>query len=346
MTERPDGVLLPAEWDGGQGALLAWPRTGGGWRRTLTEARSDLEALASALLAVADVVLLVPDDESGSRLMDRLGPDGRGSLRTARVPYDDIWMRDTAPLAVRRGDGPALLDFRFNGWGDKYPADDDDRLGRFLAERGLFRGVPFHRVETVLEGGNIESDGAGTLLVRSRCLLDPRRNPDLTAREDWEALLATTLGARRVLWLERGALPGDDTDGHIDTLVRFAARDVLVYQDGSGDDLASELRAFRDPHGQPYTLLPLPLPEPLRGEDGEPLPANYCNFVLAPGRVLVPAYGVREDREARRRLAEAFAGREALSVPARGLVHQYGSLHCATMTYPRGVLSVPGGGRS
>ncbi len=337
---------LPAEWEGGGSVLAAWPRAGGGWRRSLAEARADTEALLAALLDTSDVLLLVPDAESGRRLEDRLGSRGRGRFLTAPLPYDDVWTRDTGPLAVRRGNGTELLDFRFNGWGGKYPAEDDDRLVGRLAAGGFFGALPLRRVEAVLEGGNVESDGAGTLLVRSRCLLDPGRNPDPPSRAAWERLLAETLGARRVLWLERGALPGDDTDGHIDTLARFATPDLLVYQDGTEEDLGAELRALRDRRGQPYTLVPLPCPDPLRGEDGEPLPANYCNFVVVPGRVLVPAYGGGADAEARRRLAEVFADREVLSVPARGLVHQYGSLHCATMTLPAGVFAAPPGGHA
>jgi agmatine/peptidylarginine deiminase len=334
-------VRLPAEWETGGGALLAWPQAGGGWRRSLAEARSDIEALLGALLETSRVLLLVPDTEEGRRIENRLGERGERHLLTVPLPYDDVWTRDTAPLAVQRGTAWELVDFRFNGWGGKYPAEDDDRIAARLAERGLFAGAPLRRVETVLEGGNVESDGAGTLLVRSRCLLDPRRNPGCVTRKDWERLLAETLGARRILWLERGTLAGDDTDGHVDTLARFAAADLLVYQEGADEDLARELAAFRDARGQPYTLVPLPRPETLRGEDGEPLPANYCNFVLVAGRVLVPAYGSVADAEARRRLREVFPDREVLSVPARGLVHQYGSLHCATMTFPSEVLAPP-----
>jgi agmatine/peptidylarginine deiminase len=346
MTEAKDGRRLPAEWEDGGSALVAWPREGSGWRRSLSEARADCEALVRALLESARVLLLVPDDATGRALEDRLGEGGGERLRTAVLPYDDVWTRDTAPLAVREGGAITLVDFRFDAWGGKYPATNDDRLTERLLAGGYFGALRRERVETVLEGGNIESDGAGTILVRSRCLLDPRRNPGLGERTAWEALLARSLGARRLLWLERGALAGDDTDGHIDTLVRFAAPDLLVYQDGTEEDLSGELRSFRDHRGQPYTLVPLPPAPALRGEEGEPLPTNYCNFVLVPGRVLVPAYGAPSDTEARRRLASVFPSREALSVPARGLVHQYGSLHCATMTWPAGVLRTDGEARA
>jgi agmatine/peptidylarginine deiminase len=345
MTETGNGRRLPAEWEDGGSALVAWPREGGGWRRSLPEARADCEALVRALLESARVLLLVPDEPTGRALEDRLGGGGR-DLGIAVLPYDDVWTRDTAPLAVREGEAITFVDFRFDGWGGKYPAENDDRLTERLLADGRFGALRRERVETVLEGGNIESDGEGTILVRSRCLLDPRRKPGLGERAAWEALLARTLGAERVLWLERGTLAGDDTDGHIDTLVRFAAPDLLVHQDGTEEDLAGELRGFRDRRGQPYTLVPLPPPPALRGEDGEPLPTNYCNFVLVPGRVLVPAYGTPSDVEARRRLASVFPAREALSVPARGLVHQYGSLHCATMTWPADVLRADGEARA
>lgn len=333
--------LLPSEREEGGAILVAWPRAGGGWRERLPRARDEIAGLVRALLESADVLLLAPGEDDARRLGDTLGASGRGRLFTLAVPYDDVWTRDTGPLAVRRGPALELLDFRFNGWGGKYPSADDDRLVARLAARGVFGPLVPRPIDVVLEGGNLESDGAGTLLVGARCLLDPRRNPGRGEREGWESLLGELLGARRVLWVERVLLPGDDTDGHVDTLARFAAPDLVVYQEGTEGDLAGELRAFRDTRGQPYTLVPLPAPPRLAGEDGEPLPANYANFVLVPGRVLVPAYGGGTDREAARRLREVFPDRDVVALPAAALVAQYGSLHCATMTLPAGTFHPP-----
>lgn len=330
---------LPAEWESGGSVLVAWPRSGSGWRASLPDARADVAALVRQLLESADVLLLVPDLESREQL-GALAAGGREErLQTVLAPYQDVWFRDYGPLAVERGTHLELVRFRFDGWGGKFPAEDDDRVSAWLYERAYFGSLPLRHYEVVLEGGNVDSDGDGTLLVSARPLLDSRRHPTPGTRDEWESFLAQTLGAHRLLWVEHGWLPGDDTDGHIDTLVRFVASDVLVYQEGAGEAFVDELATLRDRRGAPYELVPLPAPPPLRGEDGEPLPANYCNFVLVPGRVLVPAYGFPSDREALARLRRVFPDRDVVPVPSRGLVHQYGSLHCATMTLPEGILS-------
>ncbi len=339
---------LPHEGEAQDGVLLAWPHEGTDWRDDLAAAEAEFRALAAALAAHGRVVILSRDEHHAAHIRACLDGwvEDRGRLCLLPCPFDDTWPRDFGPLTVIDEDGPRLVDFRFDGWGGKYPAGRDDAVTRRLHAAGLFR-APLERHEWVLEGGAVDSDGAGTLLLNAPCVLDPRRNPGLT-REAAEARLRQTLGARRILWLEVPPLSGDDTDGHIDTLARFADPGTLLHSacdDPAHPDhaalaeLEAQLRRLRRADGDPYRLVPLPLPRPLTHQ-GRLLPANYANFLVLPEAVLVPQYGDRErDDLALERVALAFPGRTVAGVPSTALIRQNGSLHCLTMQLPRGTLA-------
>ena len=238
-----------------------------------------------------------------------------------------------------------LLDFRFTGWGGKYEASRDDRLVEALVAQSLFSDATREEIDFALEGGGIETDGAGTLLTTWRCLHE--RHPRAT-REELTAKLAGWLRQNRVLWLDHGYLEGDDTDAHIDTLARFAAEDAIVFQacDDAEDShyaelqaMAAELAALRTKDGEPYRLFPLPWAEPIL-DDGRRLAASYANFLIVDGAVLMPAYGdAVADAGAQAVMAEAFPGREIVAIDCRPLIWQNGSLHCITMQLPNGALS-------
>jgi agmatine/peptidylarginine deiminase len=258
------------------------------------------------------------------------------------VPSNDSWVRDHGPITVLREGQRVLLDYQFNGWGNKYDASLDTRLSIRLHEMGAFDGLAMETMELVLEGGSIEVDGRGTLLTTAECLLSPERNPQYS-REELEGLLKGQLGLERILWLEHGQLMGDDTDGHVDTLARFCDDRTIAYV--SCDDetdphypslkaMERELQQFTDADGQPYRLVPLPLPAPQYDEEGQRLPATYANFLIINGAVLLPTYADPLDAIALERLAECFPGREIIAIDARPLIHQYGSIHCVTMQLP------------
>ncbi len=232
----------------------------------------------------------------------------------AVVASNDTWARDHGPITVLDSGRPKLLDFQFNGWGNKYSAAADNAITMELAQRGVFAPAVVESVDLVLEGGSIESDGAGTLLTTACCLLHPQRNPELS-RQQLEQRLCSLLGAERVLWLEHGALEGDDTDGHVDMLARFCPGDTIVYQScaesGYGayrelKTMETELTELRSVTGQPYHLVPLPWPQARYAPDGRRLPASYANFLVINGAVLVPAYDDPADARAVRTTAALF----------------------------------------
>lgn len=328
--------------------MLTWPRPECDWGDRLAEAEAVFTALAAQISRRERVLVSCIDEDHRAHvgsLLSGAGADmGAVSLRLARS--NDVWVRDHGPITVLEDGSPLLLDFTFNGWGGKYPAALDNRLTRALHAQDAFGAVPLESHGFVLEGGSIESDGAGTLLTTSSCLLGPGRNTGWS-RADIEGYLEGVLGVTRVLWLEHGWLAGDDTDGHVDMLARFCDAGTIAYtacEDPADEHhpalaaMAAELAALRDRDGRPYALVPLPLPGAKHDDQGARLPASYANFLIVNGAVLVPVYEDAADAVALERLRGAFPGRAVVPVPALPLIRQYGSLHCATMQLPRGVM--------
>lgn len=344
MTGTP---FWPAEWSAQDGVLIAWPHAGTDWADNLADVETTYAALLAAITRRQRAVVCVADTAVERRLHELAAGAGvdLDRVQVVRIDYDDTWLRDTGPITVRRSAGPCLLDFRFTGWGGKFEAGRDDRLVAGLIERGLFvEGIGHEPVDFALEGGAIESDGAGSLLSTWHCLTT--RHP-LLSRDQIEQTLAQHLHIDRFLWLEHGALDGDDTDAHIDTLARFSAVDAIVYQacDDPTDPhhaalaaMAAELAGLRTREGQPYRLHALPWPRPIHAADGRRLAASYANFLIINEAVLMPGYDDPADTEAAQVLVAAFPDRHVEIVPCRPLIEQNGSLHCITMQLPQGVL--------
>ena len=343
MTES--SVRFPAEWEPQSAILIAWPHAGTDWADRLGDVEDTYIALVQAITRFQPVLICVADDDVETYADIRLRSNrvDMARVRFVTVAYDDTWLRDSGPISLRDGDRLRLLDFRFTAWGGKFEAGRDDLLVETLAAQGVFGDAARERIDFALEGGGIETDGNGTLLTTWRCLHE--RHPD-ASREELTAQLSAWLHQDRVLWLDHGALEGDDTDAHIDTLARFAPGDAIVFQacDDEADShyadlkaMADEIAALRTRDGKPYRLFPLPWARPVLDE-GRRLAASYANFLIVNGAVLMPAYGDAADNAAAAVLAQAFPGREIVQVPCRPLIWQNGSLHCITMQLPEGLL--------
>lgn len=335
---------LPAEWEEQDGVLLAWPHNESDWHPLL----ESIEAVAAAIIAAIShferVMLIVPARDAAVEQLKAAHTD-LGRLTFAVMATNDTWARDFGPITVYKDNTPLLLDFGFNGWGLKFPANLDNRINGQLADQGLFAARMVSR-PLILEGGSIESNGNGTLLLTTTCLLSRNRNPHLT-RKQLENRLAKEFGADHFLWLQHGYLAGDDTDSHIDTLARLCPDDTILYvacnnpTDEHFQELAlmcQELEAFRTKKGSPFRLLPLPLPSPSFGSEGERLPATYANFLIINGAVLVPTYNDPCDAVALAQIGLAFPGRKIIGIDCRPVIEQHGSLHCLTMQLPKGTL--------
>ena len=315
---------MPAEWERQSAVQLTMPHEHTDWAPILPEILAVYEEMRREI-SKREPLIIVDD-----------------------IPHNDTWARDHGfitcltpnPSPIGEGDEKAfLLDFKFNGWGEKFPAELDNEINRHLYERGLVKGIYEDHLDFVLEGGSIESDGKGTIFTTTCCLMAPHRNQPLTQPEI-EERLKEYLGAERIVWLNHGSLIGDDTDGHIDTLVRIAPDDTLIYTGGDGDhpdlmEMEKELMELRTMEGKRYRLLKLPLPRPIYDTSAiNRLPATYANYLVINGAVLVPTYNQSDlDAEAMRIIGEAFPDREIVGIDCRAVVQQHGSLHCCTMQY-------------
>ena len=336
---------LPAEWEPQSAIQFTWPHEGMQWGKDAKAVQERIHQCAS-LIAEDQALIIAGADPAAIR--QKLADIPSDRLRIVEVQSDDVWARDHGPITVAAAGGYLLLDYQFNGWGAKYPAELDNQITRLLWEAGLFVVIERREMQQVLEGGAIESDGMGTIIVSTDCLKDEKRNPD----HDWKEmlrLLKLQLGAIRILSLPSGQLRGDDTDGHIDTLVRFCTPETLAYvqcddpEEENFDFLQAverQLKEWRTLKGQAYSLIPLPLPDPCyHPDDGHRLPATYANFIIANKYVIVPTYRQAKDQLAIDRLAEVFQNRKVVGVDALPIIKQHGSLHCLCMQYPKGILS-------
>lgn len=338
MTKK---IHLLAEWHKQEFVQLTWPHENSDWAYILPEVEECFTNLATEISRREKLLIVAPDI---SKVKERLDASAANAENITYFQCDtnDTWARDHAFITLSDGEELVYADFQFNGWGKKFPAHLDNAINRKLYDANIVKGKYIDYNDFVLEGGSIESDGKGTILTTSQCLMAPNRNQPLD-KIQIEEELKKRLGAERILWLDHGNLIGDDTDGHVDTIARLAPNDTILYMQSSDEadeqhnDLHAmgiQLQQFRTAEGKPYRLLALPSPSPII-EDGERLPATYANFLIMNSAILYPTYSQpTNDVQAAAVLQEAFPNYEIVGIDCRTLIKQHGSLHCVTMQYP------------
>ncbi len=333
---------FPAEWEKQSAVLIAWPHTTGDFSNNLESVEQSYSIIADTITQYQRLIIVCRDDSHQQHIQALI--TNYDDIDFIHATVNDIWVRDTVFLSVEKEGSITHLNFLFNGWGEKYQHQNDNDLNHKLLNAKPFKGKAHKDIDFILEGGSVESDGIETILTTKQCLLNPNRNKGLTQQEIEQQLLEN-LGAKRILWLDQENLSGDDTDAHIDTLARFCSANTIAYTSCKDTDdlhytnlkyMERQLQDFRNPEGDPYHLVALPLPKPIFDGDGQQLPANYANFLIINHAVLVPTYGDAMDDIALKRLGECFPQHEIIAIPCKPLVHQYGSLHCMTMQFPAG----------
>jgi len=328
---------LPAEWEPQDSILMVFPHKNSDWAKDLQSAESVFLRIASSICFKQKLILVCDNKERVKEMFCY-----HDKISFVEFDTNDTWIRDFGPITIYNNDQRELIDFRFNGWGGKFEADKDDQVTTYLHKNWHFGLSPLLHEEMVLEGGSIESDGAGTLLTTSKCLLNPNRNPNMN-KEEIEQKLTELFGLKRILWLHHGELIGDDTDAHIDTLARFIDPKTIAYvscddpKDPHYEDLQKmkeELESFRTLDGNSYKLIPLPLPSP-KYKNNQRLPATYANFLIANHVVLVPTYEDPLDKEMVALFQTLFPQKEIIPIKSTRLIEEGGSIHCSTMHIPK-----------
>lgn len=343
MSSEPTVTMrLPAEWEDNQSVIIAIPHAATDWLPIIDEVKKCYVEIIKALAPQCNILVVSSDIIADTLMLSGDPLIDRSRLTFLAAPTNDTWTRDYGFITTVDSDGNYYLnDFKFNGWGMKFAADKDNLVNRhIIGSSGIVNGNYINRLGFVLEGGSIESDGKGSLMTTSRCLLSPNRNGGMT-KEEIEAYLTRCFNLKRMLWLDHGALEGDDTDSHIDTLARFAPGETILYVacDDPADShyaelnlMKEQLERFTTAEGAKFNLIPLPFPDPIYDEDGDRLPATYANFLVTPGVVVVPTYNQpAKDQKAMEQIAAAFPGYSIKGVDCTALIKQHGSLHCATM---------------
>lgn len=338
-------IRFLAEWEECESVFITLPDTHTDWDYIIDEAREQYVKIIHALTKNGVKCLVLTTDVPAAELL--LAGVDQSLVTFVEGDYNDTWTRDYGPLSVIRGERRRALDFGFNGWGLKFAADKDNLVNPELTKKLVILPDAYRNErDFTLEGGSVDTDGEGTILTTTRCLCSPNRNGG-KSKGEINDILCQRLGADHVLWLDYGALAGDDTDSHIDTLCRMAPHNTIIFTGCRNVDddhfeellkMRAQLTLFRNKEGQPYNLVELPLPDPIYDEDGERLPASYANYLVTPECLFVPVYNQpQNDQLACNTLRIAFPDHKVVPVECLTLIKQHGSLHCATMQLPKGI---------
>jgi agmatine deiminase len=336
-------LKLAAEWAPHRTMWLGFPSHAELWEDNLQPAQAEVAALALALAGAGGerVRLMVRGDDAAvaaRALLQDGSAGGDGGVEIVQSLFGDIWVRDTGPIFVKRGDEVVAAAFQFNGWGGKYILDEDDMVAEQIAAAA---GAARIDNDFILEGGAIDTDGFGTLLTTRQCLLNPNRNPGWNPAVA-EAALADALGARKVLWLNEG-LQRDHTDGHVDNLARFVAPGVVACPVAFGfddpnayiyDSTAQQLSQMKDARGVALQVVRIPSPGRITGEEGAAMPASHMNFIIANTAVIAPLYEDQASSFALDALRSLFPEREVIGLSSRAILSGGGSFHCITQQEP------------
>lgn len=338
-------IRLAAEWEEQSFVQLTWPHANSDWGPFLDQAEPVFLNVAKEIAKRQTLLIVADDDERIVSKLKRFGVN-MDNVKIVEVESNDTWARDHGGITVEKNGKPVIMDFVFNGWGLKFAADKDNLITQNLKKAGFFKKTKVKSVSFALEGGSVETDGCGTLLTTTECLLSQNRNKGMS-QSKIEKKLKKYFGFERILWLEHGYLAGDDTDSHIDTLARFCDEETICYVacDDRDDEhyvelrlMEKELEKLKTADGKPYRLIALPMPEAKYDDEGNRLPATYANFLVINGAVLVPTYNDKSDIEALKLLGSAFRDRDIVPIDASALILWHGSIHCITMQYPKGVI--------
>lgn len=320
----------PAEWALHDWVWIGFPSNPAEWPDAFEEARVQVAAFANAVHSEGrgEEVRLIAADEASAEAARALVNE---AVQVHALPFGDVWLRDTGPIAVKRDGERALVDFDFNGWGGSYDMPGDRDIGALLAAQ---TDLPCAKGHWIFEGGAVDTDGTGLAVTTEQCLLNPNRNPQLDRRKI-ETLLTGSLGYSDILWLGQG-LVNDHTDGHVDNLARFVGEGLLAVPEPAGeDDPNAAIYADAKARARAFGLEVVPMPSPgLYRQSGKIVPASYMNFYIGNAAVIVPLYGQPNDQAALNALRPFFPGREIVGVMSDAILTGGGSFHCISQQMP------------
>ena len=325
---------LIAEFEEQSFTQIIFPHASSDWNEYLDEAKDVFINIITQIIKYQKCLVVCYNKESVKKYFTN-----NDNLYFVEYKTDDTWARDCSALCVEEDNSIKLLDFTFNGWGDKFEALKDNDMNKAIASH--YSKELLH-VDFILEGGGVDGNGKEIILTTSTCMLNKNRNKSLNSLEITQKL-NKEFGATTILYLNHGYLSGDDTDSHVDTLVRFIAERTIMYVTckDEKDEHYKELKVMEKELYQfskiyNLTLIELPMTTAIYYEE-QRLPATYANFLFVNGAVLVPTYNVKEDEIALDIFRKTFKDRDIVGIDCSTLIKQHGSLHCVTMNFASGV---------
>jgi agmatine deiminase len=335
------GFRMPAEWENHESTWLSWPKDPLTFPTDIIDRVEEIYVeMIEALQGGERVDLLVNDQKTEDHVLALLS--SKSNVQFHHIESQDVWMRDYGPIFVKKKEGEiAATKWIFNAWGGKY--DEllkDNETGMEICRK---LGVQVFEPGIVLEGGSIDTDGAGTCLTTTQCLLNKNRNPQLS-KPQIESYLRNFLGFSNLIWLDEG-ISGDDTDGHVDDVARFVGpgKAICMVEDDPADEnhyaLSKNYKTLekaRTSDGSLLQITPLNMPRKVSDEEGKRLPASYANFYIGNSAVLVPIFGGRGDDLALSQVRDLFKGKKIVGINCTELVYGFGGIHCVTQQQPSG----------
>ncbi len=343
----PKNYRLPAEFEPQEAVWLSWPHNKDSCPKTFHRIQDKFGEIASSISRYERVRISAP---MLAHMNIRLSiADNEGDLSQVDIYENltnDVWCRDHGPIFIKNNESGqvAITDWNFNAWGGKFPYDLDNQIP---AKAAASLKMERFESEFTLEGGAIESNGKGLLLTTESVLLNPNRNGGKArTKAEVEKELKAMLGVTDIVWFKQG-IEGDDTDGHIDDLVRFIRDDAVICMVESKENdpnfkvlkqIREQLDDVRLPGGGKLEIIEVEMPNAMEMKDWRlsRLPASYANFLILNNAVMVPVFGQKKkDQLAEDVIAECFPGREVIPVTCKDLVTEGGALHCIAMTQPK-----------
>lgn len=342
-TPKELGYYFPAEWEKHDATWLSWPHKKASWPGKIEKIYDVYVQFVKAISQGERVCININDRAMQAKAEYHLK---EANVDFSQVQFflhrtNDAWCRDHGPaFLIRKSlDQPkAIVDWRYNAWGEKYPPYDlDDQIPTLIAHHYK---IPCFTPDVIMEGGSVEFNGKGTLLTTKSCLLNPNRNPHYTQGEI-EHYLIEYYGIDQILWLESG-IKGDDTDGHIDDLTRFVNENTVITMIADSINhpdykvLRSNLKALESMrliNGERLNIIELPMPQPYY-EEGQMLPCSYANFYISNAAVIVPIFEDPNDEKALEILSSSFKDRKVIGLNSKDIIWGLGSFHCLSQQEP------------
>lgn len=319
-------IRIPAEWEEQEALIVVFPPAKSDWAHSLKEIHLTYLEFIEKIAHFQKCMVICEDKKVLATALPSLQ-----NIELIEMQTNDTWIRDFGGINVYKNGKRQTYDFIFNAWGNKFEASMDNGITQKLFDEGYLSGK-LKNFDFVLEGGSIDSNGHGVMLSTAYCLFEENRNPKLSKKKI-KKILMKLFGLKELIILKHGALMGDDTDSHIDTLARFVNKNTIAYVKcyDKEDVHYKELRKMeKELHKTGFDLVPLPLPHAKHFNDHR-IPATYMNFVLLNNAVLVPTYSDAYDEEVLHTFRELFPKREVVGIESSILIREHGSLHCASM---------------